>query len=250
MTTQTVFDVGDLITSRLDIGVTPDGTTAASVVVRRPDGTAIAGLNASAWTGSQKTVQWYATDDGTVGGLITAGIADGDWLAVWTVTGTGASVSPKVYNVRRLPQPGTRVEWVPFLSDVADHVPWLTVSLTTPGDQTYLGTFTGDTAPSDEQAMRHIDQATAIIGARLGTLPASLYPAVRAAVALRAAASLARAFPRDATDVSTAQQLSAEAAAARAERRAAADAADVTPSLTPQPVAYAPAPNWWGDLDL
>ena len=250
MTTQTVFDVGDLITSRLDIGVTPDGSTLATVVVRRPDGTAIAGLNPSAWTGSQKTVQWYATDDGTVGGATTAGVADGDWLAVWTVTGTGASVSPKVYNVRRLPVAGTRMEWVPFLSDVADHVPWLTVSLTTPGDQTYLGTFTGDTAPTDEQAMRHIDQATAIIGARLGTLPAALYPAVRAAIALRAAASLARAFPRNRADLNTADQLSAQATEAWAELRAAADAADVTPSLTPQPVAYAPEPVWYGDLDL
>lgn len=247
---QTVFDVGDLITSRLTLGVTPDGSTAAAVAVYRPDGTALAGLVPGPWVGSEKTVQWYATDTGLAGGVTTAGVSDGDWLAVWMVTGTGASVSPKVYNVRRLPVPGVRMEWVPFLSDVADHVPWLTVALSTPGDQTYLGTFTGDTAPTDEQAMRHIDQATAIIGARLGALPAALYPAVRAAVALRAAASLARAFPRDATDVSTAQQLSAEAASAWAELRAAADAADVTPSLTPQPVAYAPEPVWFGDLNL
>lgn len=248
---QTVYDVGDLITSRFDLGVTPDGTTDVTVRVWKPNGIELTGIVPGPWTNvTQKTAQWYATDNGTAGGPITAGVADGDWLAVWTATGTGASVSPKIYNVRRLPVAGTRMEWVPFLSDVADHVPWLTVSLSTPGDQTYLGTFTGDTAPSDEQAMRHIDQATAIIGARLGTLPAALYPAVRAAVALRAAASLALAFPRDATDVNTAQQLSAAAATAWAELRAAADAADVTPSLTPQPVAYAPAPNWWGDLNL
>jgi hypothetical protein len=36
---QTVYDVGDPITSRLKLGVTPDGTTVATVAVQRPDGT-------------------------------------------------------------------------------------------------------------------------------------------------------------------------------------------------------------------
>lgn len=248
---QTVFDVGDLITSRLKLGVPPDGSTVASVVVRRPDGTAIAGLAISAWTNTdEKTVQWYATDDGTVGGTVTAGIADGDWLAVWTVTGTGASVSPKVYSVAPLPGYGTRPAWSPFLSDVADHVPWLTVDTVTPGSQTWLGTFTGYTAPSDDQAQRHIDRARDVVAAQLGTLPATLYPLARTAVALRSAASLARAFPRNRADVDTADQLSVQAREAWTELQAAADAADVTPSLTPQPVAYAPEPVWYGDLDI
>jgi hypothetical protein len=150
---QTVFDQGDLITSRLNLGVTPDDTTTATVTVQRPDGTAIAGLNTSAWAGMEKTVQWWATDDGTAAGTTTS--SAGDWLAVWRVTGTGASVTAKVYPVRPLPSASSdRPPWAPFLSDVADHVPWLTVDTVTPGSQVYLGTFTGRTTPTDEQVQR------------------------------------------------------------------------------------------------
>ena len=247
---QTVFDVGDLITSRLKLGVTPDGSTVASVVVRRPDGTALAGLATTAWAGDEKTVQFYATDDGTAGGTATPGVADGDWLAVWTVTGTGASVTPKVYSVAPLPGTGIRPAWSPFLAEVADFVPWLTVDTVTPGSTAFLGTFTGQTAPSDEQAQRHVDRARTVVAARLGTIGADLQPLARSVVALKAAASLARSFPRNRADVDTADQLTAQAAEAWTELKAAVDVADTAPALTPGPVMYAPAPNWWGDVDL
>jgi hypothetical protein len=42
---------------------------------------------------------------------------------------------------------------------VADHVPFLTIDITNPADQVYLGTFTGVTSPTDEVAQRHIDAA-------------------------------------------------------------------------------------------
>lgn len=142
---QTVYDVGDPITSRLKLGVTPDGGTVATVTVKRPDGATIAGLTPGAFVGDEKTVQWYATDDGTPNGTVLA--AAGDWLAVWKVTGTGASVAAKVYNVAPLPGTSTRAGWSPFLSDVADFVPFLTVDTVTPGSQLYLGTFTGVTSP-------------------------------------------------------------------------------------------------------
>jgi hypothetical protein len=112
----------------------------------------------------ETTAQFYATDDGTASGTTLA--AAGDWLAVWKVTGTGASVTAKVYNVAPLPGTSTRPSWSPFLSDVADHVPFLTIDPTVPGSQVYLGTFTGWTSPTDEQAQRHIDRAVAIVGAR------------------------------------------------------------------------------------
>jgi hypothetical protein len=77
---QTVYDIGDPITSRLKLGVTPDGTTAVTVAVTKPDGTsqAVTGptgpVNSDEWT-----AQW------------TAAMAN-DYVAVWTVTGTGAGV--------------------------------------------------------------------------------------------------------------------------------------------------------------
>jgi hypothetical protein len=64
---QTVFTAGNPVTSKLKLGVTPDGTTSATVVVRRPDGTAVSTTAVSAWVGDEKTVQWYATNDGTAG---------------------------------------------------------------------------------------------------------------------------------------------------------------------------------------
>jgi hypothetical protein len=246
---QTVFDLGDLITSRLNLGVTPDGTTSVSVAVYRPDGAALAGLNTSAWSGMEKTTQWWATDTGLQGGTTTA--SAGDWLAVWTVTGTGASVTAKVYPVRPLPSVSAdRPAWAPFLSDVADHVPWLSVDTTTPGSQVYLGTFTGRTTPTDEQAQRHIDRAVALTGALLGTLPSSMYRLARGVAAMRAAATLARAFPRNRADVDTADQLAAQAALDMQPLTPAAEVAGSSPSSSPLPVMYAPAPVWYGDLDL
>lgn len=252
MPSQTVFDVGDPITSRLNLGTDPDGTTAVTLAVYRPNGVALSPApSISVWQNvREKTAQWFATDDGYAGSATTAGVSDGDWLAVWTVTGTGASVTPKVYPVRLLLATSTRPAWSPFLSGVADHVPYLTVDLTSPGDQTYLGTFTGSTAPTDEQAQRHIDRAVAIVGSRLGTVPASLYPLAAAAAEVAAAASLARAFPRTRSDIDTSAALDAAATVALAELRSAVDAADTAPSLTPQPVAYAPESPWYADLDL
>lgn len=248
---QTVFDVGDPITSRLKLGVTPDGTTSASVVVRRPDGTIINGLNTTAWVGDEKTVQWYATDDGTVGG--TTDESAGDWLVVWTVTGTGASTTSKIYNVIPLPGQSTRPAWSPFLSDVADHVPWLTVDTTTPGSQFYLGTFTGWTAPTDEQAQRHVDRAAALTSVYVGTVPSTsqvaLYDLARTATALRAASTLARAFARKRDEIDVADALLAEALAATTVLEQATAAVGADPTNT-QPQWYAPEPVWWGDLNL
>jgi hypothetical protein len=190
---QTVFTVGNPITSRLTLGVTPDGSTAATLTVFKPDGAAIAAPAISAWTGDEKTAQWYATDDGTSGS--TTLVAAGDWVALWQVTGTGAVTAAKVYNVAPLPTTGTRPDWSPFLSEVADHVPWLTVDRVSVGSDTYLGTFNGLTTPTDEQAQRHVDKAAAPILA-LSIVSEPLHAFARGIVALRAAASLARAFPR------------------------------------------------------
>lgn len=245
---QTVYDVGDPITSRLKLGVTPDGTSTPTVTVTRPDGTAITGLIPSgAWGGTggdERTVQFFATDDGTVSGTSLA--AAGDWLAVWKVAGTGASISPKVYNVTPLPGTSTRVAWSPFLSDVADHVPWLTIDQNTPGSEYYLGTFTGSTSPTDEQAQRHIDAAVSVVGAGFGTLTGTLPRMARAVAAMWAAATLARAFARDADTRALADALSKQASVELKVLQTAVDNAGAD-SLSALPVLVAPAPVPWGD---
>lgn len=246
---QTVYDVGDPITSRLKLGVTPDGTSTPTVVVSRPDGTTIAGLVISgAWSGTagdERTVQFFATDDGTANGTTLA--AAGDWLAVWKVTGTGASVSAKVYNVAPLPGTTTRTAWSPFLSDVADHVPFLTIDPTTPGSQVYLGTFTGYTSPTDEQAQRHIDAAVAIVGAGFAaTLTGALPRMARAVAAIWAAATLCRAFARDADTRALAEALARQASVDLKVLQAAVDNANED-DLSAAPVLIAPSPVPWGD---
>jgi hypothetical protein len=246
---QTVYDAGDPITSRLKLGVTPDGTTNVTVSVRRPDGTAIAGLIISAFGGvggDEKTVQWYATDDGAQGSA-TANAA-GDWLAVWTVTGTGASVSPKVYSVEPLPGTSTNPTWMPFLREVADYVPWLTLDTATPGGDTFLSTFTGTTYPTDEQAVRIVERVARPISARWPDLPNSAYDLARAYVALRAAAQLARAFPRTSNDTQTADSLAEEADELWASLMEIADDASTSPTNTGHSPVYAfPEPVAWGD---
>lgn len=250
---QTVYDVGDLITSRLDLGVTPDGTTVATFTVQRPDGVLISGLSATGWVGQQKTVQFWATDDGTSTG--TKVHSSGDWLVIWSVTGTGSSVSAKIYNVRALPSPSeSRPAWTPFLSDVADYVAYLTVDKTTPGQQVYLGTFTGNTVPTDEQVQRIVDRETQIVeSATIGTfsMPTLLYPMASAVVALRAAAIIARTYQRtDEIDLRFANTLDAWAKTALEDLVKAVAEQGGGPGSGPAPVGYFPDAPYWQDLYL
>jgi hypothetical protein len=245
---QTVFAAGNPITSKLKLGVTPDGTTTATVVVRRPDGTLVSTTAPSGWVGDEKTVQWFATNDGTAGAATT--LTAGDWLAVWTVTGTGASVSPKVYSVQPLPGTATRPDWSPFLSQVADHVPFLTVDTTTPGGQLYLGTFTGATTPTDEQAQRQVDNAAAVIAARVGVLPSTLYPLATAVTELRAAASILRAFARNRDDRDAADALDRRADASMNQLVDSAEAAGSATQTGPVPVGFFPDAPSYGDWNL
>jgi hypothetical protein len=245
---QTVYDVGDPITSQLSLGVTPDVTTTVALAVTRPDGTAITPPVIGPWVGDTKTAQWYATDDGTSTGTKLA--SAGDWLAVWQVGGTGANVLAKVYNVAPLPGTSVRVAWSPFLSQVADHVPYLTVDTATPGSQLFLGTFTGRTTPTDAIAQRHIDLAVATMSPSVANISAALFPAARAVASLRAAASLARAYPRRAEDLNTAAALDASATASWAILVDAAEAEGTVTGTVLSPVGFFPPASAWGDIDL
>jgi hypothetical protein len=209
---QTVYDVGDPITSRLNIGVDKDGTTVTGIDVYRPDGTAIADPTITPVVGSNRefTAKWYGTNDGTAGAAVDA--ADGDWVAVWKVTGTGEGTQAKVYNVRELPTASnTRPTWAPALADVADYIPTRTLDTSTPGSTTQLGTFTGATTPTDEQVQRLVDGAVASVQAVVGTFVATSAPLARTVAALRAAAAIERAYPDRDAQVNTAEELDARA---------------------------------------
>lgn len=82
-------DVGDLVTARL--AVDPfDGTTAATLVVTRPDGTTATPVA----TGADGGAVWTAPVTYTLAGL---------WRLSWTVTGTGAGVQHEVVSVAPAP---------------------------------------------------------------------------------------------------------------------------------------------------
>lgn len=245
---QTVFDAGDPITSRLRLGVNPDGTTAVDITVYRPDGTAIADPAVSAWSAAnEKTAQFYATDDGQPGS--TTVLSAGDWLAVWTVTGTGAGIEAKVYPVRPLPSPSNlRPSWSPFLSDVADFVPRLTIDQGSLGEPVELGTFTGSTEPTDEQVQRLIDRAVVSVSTVLGTVAPSLYEQAQGVAAMRAAAAAQRGYARDSDAMRLATELDASADAELGRLVTANSASGSSSSVALLPVWSFPDPPDYGDL--
>lgn len=233
---QTVYDVGDPITSRLKLGVVPDGTTVVIVAVTKPDGTAQAGVAGPTLDGlDEYTAQWVADY-----------AAGGDYVAKWTVTGTGAGVQAKVYNVRPTPSARTRVSWAPFLSQVADYVPRLTIDTVTPGESIPLGTFTGQTDPTDEQVMRLIDQALTTVAGPLVSLAPALYDLATTVVSMRTAAAVQRAYARNAQDYAAADALDRRADAAYATL-VTADASATEPGGVAGLEWSFPDPVPWGD---
>jgi hypothetical protein len=241
----TVFDVGDPINARLSLGVVPDGTTMVTVAVTRPDGTAIAPPTV---IGPVNVMEYTAQ--------FTASMA-GDWLVVWTVVGTGQGVQAKVFNVRALPSSSnTRPVWAPFLSDVGDFVPHKTRDLTG-GVDLILGTFTGATTPTDEQAHRILDGAitmvagvTDLAGTAVGQLSPALYPLARRAAAIRAAADIELAFPERTTDMSVYSALNARALAELASLQAAATHTGTGPVEATPVWDFPDPPNWADDNQM
>lgn len=82
-------DVGDLVTARLTVAPA-DVTTAATLVVTRPDGTTVL----PSVTGEDDGAEWTALVSYTLAGV---------WRLSWTVTGTGASVQHQVVSVAPAP---------------------------------------------------------------------------------------------------------------------------------------------------
>lgn len=138
--------------------------------------------------------------------------------------------------------------WAPTLEQVADHVPYMTVDTVTPGSQEYLGVFNDQTTPTDEQAQRLIDAAWPSVEAAVGVMVEQVWPLAQTVAALRAAAAIVRAYPRDDGDLARAAALDARADADLARLIAANDAAGgAGPGVDLMPIYSFPSPVPWGD---
>ncbi|MFD6565386.1 hypothetical protein [Micromonospora profundi] len=139
--------------------------------------------------------------------------------------------------------------WVPTLAQVADHVPYMTVDTVTPGQQQYLNTFNDLTTPTGVQAQRLTDGAWPSVAAATGVLAQAVWPLAQHVAALRAAAAIVRAYPRDDGDLARAAALDARADADLLRLIAANDAAGggAGNSVDLLPTYSFPPPAPWGD---
>jgi hypothetical protein len=144
--------------------------------------------------------------------------------------------------------------WTPSLEQVADHIPTRTRDSTTPGSDTLLGTFNGQTTPTDEQANRRIVRAVAeVLAAVGGTVPAT--PAYLASLAseaasLRAAADIELAYPDRQADVSVYEHLNQRAKDALQRLIDAVNDQGSGPEGSLLPQWAMPDPPWYGDVAL
>ncbi len=104
-----------------------------------------------------------------------------------------------------------RPDWAPEVMQVAAHVPYMTVDTVTPGSQRYWGTFNAYTTPNLDQAELLIAQSWPPVAAATGVLMEVVWPLAQQVAALRAAAAIVRAYPRDDGDLARAAALDARA---------------------------------------
>lgn len=191
--------VGDAEVGFLDVAPA-DGTTEVLLTVNRPTGdpydiTMTGGaLVAIPGTSPVQYSQRWTADYPVV-------YDEADrWVLHYEVTGTGEGAEDFERYVVASAVAGGWPAWAPALTDVAIHVPYLTVDTTTPGSATYLGTFTTATSPTTAQADRHVVAAVTSVAAAVGTVNTALSGQARIVAALRAAAAILRAYPRDPSD--------------------------------------------------
>jgi hypothetical protein len=143
--------------------------------------------------------------------------------------------------------------WAPGLADVARLIPRRTRDATAPGSDATLGTFTGNTTPTNVQAQAIIDSAVSDVVAATGAAPksppasSSIGDAMRAAAAWRAAADIELAYPIRNQDISIYAALNGRAADALASAVRAVSTGDDSPPET-GPVWSAPPP-WFDEFE-
>jgi hypothetical protein len=126
----------------------------------------------------------------------------------------------------------TLPEWAPTGQDVADYVPWRTLtraeSSTVESDDTYQAMFSPTTRPDDAQVGRLIGNAVARVLARVGALDDSLQAAARTIVCLLTGSWIERSWPEDQDAQTRADALEKQAETMLAELAAANEVAGGT----------------------
>ena len=136
--------------------------------------------------------------------------------------------------------------WEPSLTEVGSRIPSKTRSVTTPGDNSPLGTFNDNTMPTGVMVEPIVRGAVAVIASRIGTIGSNLYPLALDATAWRAAADVELAYPERQGDVEIYEQLDARAKLALADLLAAAEDSGGGTDAT-VPAWSFPSPVPWGD---
>lgn len=131
-------------------------------------------------------------------------LAPNDVAGFWSAhaEATGAVTTAEDYGWEVRPAFGVQ-PWQPDLVTVATYISERTVTVTAPGVEEPVGTFTADTTPTAEQALVLIDQATRHVTMKNGTVAAAYYPQARDAAAMRAAGLIELAYPVRQADINT-----------------------------------------------
>ncbi len=216
-----------------------DGTTLVAVTVDGPDGTALTPTPISTDGGQN----WVASFVPTVAG---------EWIATWTIDGTGEGVAPQKVYVTRQPTAAEIVDWRPELEDVAAYVPSATLVGAVDGYGNPVQTFrdgpaTGDgqaTHPTASAVQRLITDACAWVSAATGDLANALTDSARGLAARRAAGWAQYTWVDDADDRAHAERLlastDAELKQLAARNTALTGDAPVTTTDETLPVWYFP----------
>ena len=221
-------------TDILSLTVTPfDGTTGATVVVNGPSAGPLSPVAVT-------------TDGGNTWTATAVYPAAGRWVAVWTVTGTGAGITEEEIWVSQVASPAALVAWRPELWQVAAYVPRRTLVGAVDGYGQALWTFDSTTTPPSHVVQLLITDACAWVAAKVDPVTDSLGGLAASAAAVRAAGIVELTYPDNRDDLTTAETLLAQATQLRADLDEANEAAtgtdpeDPTANLLPE-FAFPPA---------
>lgn len=148
--------------------------------------------------------------------------------------------------------PTAAAAWAPSLPQVATYVPERTVTLTTPGEESALNTFSDDTTPTSAQVTDFITAAVRHVQMKVGaSIDATLYDAATAAAAMRTAGLVELSYPVRDGDLNVGDRWIKLADDAIEQIRTAN--ADPTAGTRPDPLlpVYSfPDPPVYGDIPL
>lgn len=142
-------------------------------------------------------------------------------------------------------------DWAPTLAQVASYVPERTVTVTAPGVEGTVDTFTDDTTPTGAQVGQYILDAVRHVQMKVGTvIDSSLYDDATAAAAMRAAGLVELAYPVRQSDLNVgrdwiklADDAIGDLQKANADPTAASRPEQLLPVYSfPDPPAYADIP--------